>query len=63
VVDQDDLLRLQQPLRDHEGADHVVGDNTARVPDDVCITVIEAEHLENVHPAVHAGNDREVPPR
>ncbi|MFZ9446459.1 MAG: AMP-binding protein, partial [Ilumatobacteraceae bacterium] len=27
------------------------------------VTMLEAEHLEDVHPAVHAGHDREVPAR
>ena len=63
VVDEDDFLGAEQALGKHKGTNDVVGDDTAGVADDVCVAVVEAEHLENVHPAVHAGDDGKVTTR
>jgi hypothetical protein len=43
VVDEDDLLGAEQPLRDRERADLVVGDDAAGVADDVRVTLVKAE--------------------
>ncbi|MEY2754319.1 MAG: ATP-dependent Clp protease proteolytic subunit [Actinomycetota bacterium] len=61
VVDEDDLAGPEEALGEHQRADHVVGDHPAGVADDVGVAVGEAEHLEDVHAAVHAGDDRQVP--
>jgi hypothetical protein len=60
VVDEDDLPGAEQSLADHQGADHVVGDDAAGVADDVRVAVREAERGAHVEPGVHAGDDREV---
>ena len=60
VVDEDDLPGAEQPLADHQRADHVVGDDAAGVADDVRVAVGEAERGAHVEPGIHAGHDREV---
>ena len=57
------IARAQQPLGEHDRADHVVGHDASGVADDVRVAVGEAEHLEDVHAAVHAGDDDQSPPR
>ena len=49
----------RQVVRDHERAQGVVGDDAARVPDDVRIAFLEPEELGGIEPRVHAGDDRE----
>lgn len=63
VVNKNDLLSLEESLRDNQGSHYVVGDDATRVADDVGIAVVEPQHLKDVHAAVHACNHREVPLR
>ena len=60
VVDEQDLLRVEAPLRNRERADHVVGDDAAGVAQDVRLAVLEAERGEDVESRVHARDDREA---
>src|SRR5579871_1826187 len=60
VVDQDDLRGAEQPLADRQRPDLVVGDDPAGVPDDVGLTVAQAEDGVDVEPGVHAGDDGDV---
>jgi hypothetical protein len=48
VVNEHDLARPEQSLRNRERADHVVGDDAACVSQDVCVSVLEAEGGEDV---------------
>src|SRR5262245_13133878 len=59
VVDEHDLLRTEQPLRDRERADLVVGDHTSRVADHVGIALLEPEQRVWVQPRIHARDDRD----
>jgi hypothetical protein len=59
VPDDQRLLRSQQPVRDDERAQCVVGDEAARVADHVCVALLEAEELRGVETRVHARHDRE----
>ncbi len=59
VVDQQDLACAEQALREHQRANDVVGDDAAGIADDVRVAVGEAQHLEDVHAAVHTSNDRQ----
>jgi hypothetical protein len=54
VVDQDDLLRPEQPLGDRERPDRVVRRDAARVADHVPVALGEPEHLLWIEPGVHA---------
>src|SRR5204862_178124 len=54
VVDEDDLLRAEQALRDGQRADRVVGDDPARVADDVGVALLQAEYARQHEPGVHA---------
>src|SRR5262249_29438861 len=58
VVDEDDLPGAKQPLADGERPDLVIGDDAARVPDDVGLALLEPEYPVNVEPGVHARHDR-----
>ena len=60
VVDQDDLLGAEQALGDGQRADLVVGDDAARVADDVRVAFVQAEDAVDVEPGVHAGDDGDV---
>jgi hypothetical protein len=42
VVDQHDLARAQEALRDHQRPDRVVGDHAARVADHVRVSFLES---------------------
>jgi len=55
-----DLLRSQQALGDHEGADLVVGDHAARVAHDVRVAFLQPEHYERAETGVHAGDHGHV---
>src|SRR5215217_2468944 len=57
MVDQHYFARSQQALRDHQGADLVVGDNPASVADDVGIALRESQHDIGAQASVHAGDD------
>jgi hypothetical protein len=69
VMDEDDLLGAQQPLRDGQRADFVVGDHAAGVADDVGVALLQAEQAVGVEAGVHArdhcdlatGGQRQVP--
>jgi hypothetical protein len=60
VVNQKNFLSVEKALRDHERSHHVIGDHSAGISNDVGITMIEAQHLKDVHSAIHAGHDCEV---
>jgi hypothetical protein len=60
VVDEDDLVRAEQPLGDGDGPDRVVGHHPARVADDVRVALGQAEHAVGVEPGVHAGQHQDV---
>ena len=61
MVNEDDLPCAHQSLRDHQGPDDVIGDDTPGIADDVRIAMVEPQHLEDVHAAVHARDNGEVP--
>jgi hypothetical protein len=46
-------LSVEKALRDHERSHHVIGDHSAGISNDVGITMIEAQHLKDVHSAIH----------
>lgn len=56
VVDQRDRAGAEGALADGEGADGVVGDDAARVADDVGVAEFQAERREQVEAGVHAGD-------
>ena len=58
-MQEDDLACAEVALRDAQRAGDVVGDHPAGVADDVRLAVPQAEHLEDVHARVHAGDDRQ----
>ena len=60
VVDEDHLARLQRALREHQRAQHVVGDDPAGVANDVRVADRQAEQPEDVDARIHAGDDREM---
>jgi hypothetical protein len=62
-VDEDDLLRPQQPLADRERPDLVVGDDTAGVADDVRLALGQPQHAVDVDAGVHARQDGDLPGR
>jgi hypothetical protein len=47
----------RKPLRQTQRPDHVVGDHSAGVADDVRFTVVETEQREDVHTGIHARDD------
>ena len=61
VRDHERLLRAEQPVRDDERAQRVVGDEPARVADDVRIALVEPDELRRIESCVHARDDREPP--
>src|SRR4051794_3530679 len=63
VVDEDDLLGAEQPLRDREGADLVVGHDPAGVADHVRVAQLQTEDRIRVHARVHACHDGDLPGR
>jgi hypothetical protein len=56
-VDEDDLPGAEQALADGQGADLVVGDDTAGVADHVGVALGEAEDAVDVEADVHARHD------
>jgi hypothetical protein len=60
VVDEHDLLRAEQALRDRQRADLVVRDHAACVPDDVGVALGEAEQTVGIQPRIHARHDRDA---
>ena len=58
VVDEDDLLGAEQPLRDRQRADLVVGDDAAGVADHVRVALAQAEQRRRGQPRVHARDAR-----
>lgn len=62
VMDEDDLLGVQQSLRNNERPHDVIGHNATGISNDVGVTMGKPEHLKDVHAAVHAGNDCKVSP-
>ena len=62
-MNQNDLLCLHQTLGYDERADDIISDNPTCISNDVGIAMGKAEHLEDIHTAVHAGNNCEVSPR
>ena len=63
VVDEHDLFRAEQPLRNHQRADRVVTDHAAGVTDHVRVAFLEAQQLVRVETRVHAGHHRQLAPR
>jgi hypothetical protein len=60
VVDEHNLFRVQQSLGDDQRPDHVVGDDSARVPDHMRVSRLEPEHRVDVKARVHTGDDRDT---
>ena len=59
MVHEHDLARLEQPLREHERAQHVVGREATGVPQNVRLAPAEAEDGADVDARIHAGHDRD----
>ena len=57
VVDDDELLRVEQVMRDDQGTQGVVGGNAARVADHVGIAGTQAEAMLKQDARVHAGQN------
>src|SRR5262249_7516878 len=60
VADHERLLRPELPVRDDERAQRVVGDDRARVPDDMRVAGLEPQEAQRIEPGVHARDDREA---
>ena len=60
VVEQDDLAGTERTLGKTQRANDVVGDDPARIADDVAVAGVEPQDRVDVHPRVHAGNDRDL---
>ena len=60
-MNENNFSCIQAPLRKNQRAHNIVGDHSACVSYDVRIAVVETEHLENIHAAVHAGHNGEAP--
>jgi len=58
VVDQDDLVGVEQVVRDDETADHIVSHHAPRIADDVRVARLEAEQVLYIETRIHAGHDR-----
>ena len=63
VRDDHQALDAEQVGREHERAQHVVGDPCARVPQDLGVARPEAEHAERLDARVDAREHREAPRR
>ena len=61
VVDQDDLVRAEQALRDGQRPEGVVGDDPARVTDHVSLARPQPEDAVDVEAGVHACHHRHLP--
>jgi len=61
VVDQDDLVRAQQALRDRQRPEGVVGDDPARVADHVGLARAQPKDAVDVEAGVHACHHRHLP--
>src|SRR5690606_11421502 len=60
VMDEDDLVGAEETLTETQRPDHVVGDDSPGVADDVRLTLSQPEHGKDVHPRVHTGDDRQA---
>jgi hypothetical protein len=58
-----DLLRAEQPLGDHQRADRVVGEDSARVVDHVGVALLQAEDAGGDQACVHAREHRDLAAR
>jgi hypothetical protein len=56
VLHEKHVPGVQLALADRQRADHVVGDDAARVAQDVHLTDLHAEEGEDVDAGVHAGH-------
>ena len=50
----------KQPLADCQRADHILGDDPARVAKDVRLALVDPEHPVHVEPRIYAGDDRDM---
>ena len=62
VMNKDDLVGVQQVVRDDETPDHIVGHDAPRVAQDVRVALLEPERGEHVETGVHARDDRQPAP-
>lgn len=63
MMHQNDLARLEQLLRQGKRPQHVVGNDTARITEDVRFARPESKDRKRVDARVHAGNDCDMPRR
>jgi len=60
VIDDDELLRVEQVMRDDQGADGVVGGDASGVTDHVRVSGTEPEAVLEQDAGVHTGEHRGV---
>src|ERR1700730_880787 len=60
VMDEDDLLGAQQPLRDRPRPDRIGGGDAAGIAEDMGIPFLEPQDPADVQPGVHASEDEQL---
>src|SRR5258708_21270118 len=63
VMDEHDLARAENRLRDQKRAAYVVGDATSRIADHMRVSRSESEQTADIHARVHAREHRELEDR
>jgi hypothetical protein len=63
MVDDDELLRVEQVMGDDQGAQGVIGGDTAGVADHVRVAGMQAEAVLEQDARIHAGEHRDVAAR
>ncbi len=63
VVDDDELLRIKQVMRNDQRAQRVVGGYAARIADHVRVPWLQSQTAFKQNSGIHAGQDSQAPAR
>jgi len=63
VVDDDELLRVQQVMRNNQRPYRVLGGNPARIADHVRVSGLQSQAAFKQDSGIHAGQHSQPPPR
>jgi hypothetical protein len=56
-MDQDDLISVEEVMRNYQATDSIICDNASGISDDVCLTSLETKQVFYIQSGIHTRNN------